>query len=66
MQVWNWNNYIFIKETRCQKQKNTKENFDNKMASEPTPLNKLAVADAVWVRVPVDGLNMGPCLNEEL
>ena len=25
---------------------------------ESTPLNKLAVADAVWARMPVDGLNM--------
>ena len=26
--------------------------------SESTPLNKLAVAHAVWARMPVDGLNM--------
>ena len=25
---------------------------------ESTPLNKLAVADAAWARMPVDGLNM--------
>ena len=25
---------------------------------ESTPLNKMAVADAVWARMPVDGLNM--------
>ena len=27
-------------------------------AAESTPLNKLAVADAGWGRMPVDGLNM--------
>ena len=27
-------------------------------ASESTPLNKLAVADAAWARIPVDSLNM--------
>ena len=26
--------------------------------SESTPLNKLAVADAAWARMPVDSLNM--------
>ena len=26
--------------------------------TESTPLNKLTVADAVWARMPVDGLNM--------
>ena len=31
---------------------------------ESTPLNKLAVAHAIWARMPVDGLNM--TLNEEL
>ena len=25
---------------------------------ESTPLNKLTVADALWARMPVDGLNM--------
>ena len=28
------------------------------MPSESTPLNKLAVADAAWARMPVDSLNM--------
>ena len=27
-------------------------------ANESTPLNKLAVADAAWARMPVDSLNM--------
>ena len=31
---------------------------------ESTPLNKLAVVDAAWARMPVDSLNM--TLNEEL
>ena len=34
------------------------ENYDSKSTSESTPLNKLAVADAAWARMPVDSLNM--------
>ena len=33
-------------------------NYNPKSASEFTPLNKLAVADAAWASMPVDGLNM--------
>ena len=40
------------------------ENYNSKSTSESTPLNKLAVADAAWARMPVDSLNM--TLNEEL
>ena len=29
-------------------------NCNSKSTSESTPLNKLAVADAVWARMPVD------------
>ena len=32
--------------------------YDVGGASESTPLNKLAVADAAWARMPVDSLNM--------
>ena len=32
--------------------------LDSSFYTEFTPLNKLAVADAVWTRLPVDGLNM--------
>ena len=34
------------------------ENYNSKSISESTPLNKLAVADAAWARMPVDSLNM--------
>ena len=34
------------------------ENYNSKSTSESTPLSKLAVADAAWARMPVDGLNM--------
>ena len=34
------------------------KNYDSKSTSESPPLNKLAVADATWARMPVDSLNM--------
>ena len=48
-----------LNETPCKRKQINKHNFIwNWYANESTPLNKLAVADAAWARMPVDSLNM--------
>ena len=42
-----------IREVKC-----VSECINSFKATESTPLNKLAVVDVVWARMPVDGLSM--------